>query len=84
MRVDCVEFEQKNQRPEGQTHSDRLMDSHFHTIALSNHELIIKYDKNNDVLITNFVKIVDFFSYAYLQFFYFCEMSYVCFFSNKI
>lgn len=45
MRVDCVEFEQKIKGPKVKPIQTLCMDSHFYTIALSNHELIIKYDK---------------------------------------
>lgn len=75
MRVDCVEFEQKIKGPKVKPIQNWFMDSHFYTIALSNHELIIKYDQKNDILTTNFVKIVDFFSYAHLQLSSFCATS---------
>lgn len=49
MRVDCVEFEQKIKGPKVKPIQTLCMDSHFYTIALSNHELIIKYDKKKTI-----------------------------------
>lgn len=75
MRVDCVEFEQKIKGQKVKPIQNWSMDSHFYTIALSNHELIIKYDKKNNILTTNFVKIVNCFFYAHLQLSFFCATS---------